>query len=262
MGVDRHKQDPHSRIRMGQRAPRQEYHTPGAGARMLSKLHAGQSARQGQGRRRTRCKCGSIYSPGPSSLVLPRRFGFFWGRLPSTRIGSSSFGGTGDRGSPTPNLRLRGVGFVAGAFPEGPRRRRAVWMRRKLARVWPRLQRPVLLFSWPERPTDGQAQVAASEPSPGQRPEPVRVWPRRPPLGPAGAVGGVATRVATAGAGRAIDTAGAGDGFGRSLTGRGQDAGPSWRRRGRGLRRMRVYRAGMIPSGLNGCSGPYSKQEP
>ena len=154
---------------------------------------------------------------GPSSGVLPRRFGSSGARLPSTRIGSMSFGATGDRGSPPPQSSPSEALASWQAPLKGPRRRRAVWMRRKPDRVWPRLRRPVLL--WPEQPPNGQAQVAASEPWPGQQPEPVRVWPRRPALGPAGAVGGVATGVLLAGAGRAVDTAGAGDGFGRSLTG-------------------------------------------
>jgi hypothetical protein len=55
---------------------------------------------------------------GPSSLPLPRRFGFFGGFVPSTRIGSICLGVTGDRGLPTRISALSFAGFAAEFSPD------------------------------------------------------------------------------------------------------------------------------------------------
>ena len=57
-------------------------------------------------------------SPGPSSLSLPRRFGFFSCFFPSTRIGSIGLDAPSEMGSPT---RIQGsslAGFAAGFSPD------------------------------------------------------------------------------------------------------------------------------------------------
>jgi hypothetical protein len=54
------------------------------------------------------------YMLGPSSLPLPRRFGFFGGFSSSTRIGSIGLDATGEMGLPTRILASSLVGFTAG----------------------------------------------------------------------------------------------------------------------------------------------------
>jgi len=57
-------------------------------------------------------------SPGPSSLSLPRRFGFFNCFFPSTRIGSVGLNAPSEMGSPTRILTSSLAGFTAGFSPD------------------------------------------------------------------------------------------------------------------------------------------------